>query len=438
MDGLDLIAKLGQIDGDLDTTDLYALCSTTMIRYDLIFSLGLLLIVGGALGWLAARLRLPRITGYICAGVLLSPSVLPLIDRALVNELSTLGLVLLGVIGFAIGCSIRLKDLTGLGRAIASITAIQGFLAWALTIAILVPFGAVLYAGMDETATAGHVLPLAFLLGAIAWPTAPAVTIALIRELRCKGPLTTSTLSIVALSDVAAVVAFGLSLEIVRAMLDGQVFSWESGVVFPLMKLIGSLALGSVLGMGLVLLGRFMPNKGPLALAGTLGAILLCLWLSGQWGLSLLLSTMTMGIVAANLRPETGVAIEPVEGIVFLLFFVISSLFFEFNAVQDVWLLAILIIVARCTGKFVGARLGAGLTNAPATIKSNVGFLLLPKAGLTMGLAFIARDTLGEPYGSYLFNALLLSTLINMLFAPPLAKWALMRSGEAQAIKPNV
>lgn len=409
-----------------------------MIRYDLLFSLGLLLLVGGALGWLAARLRLPRITGYICAGVVLSPSVLPILDRAQVNELTTLGLALLGVIGFAIGCSIRFKDLTGLGRAIASITVIQGFLAWGLTIAILVPFGAVLYVGMDDDVGAGHVLPLAFLLGAIAWPTAPAVTIALIRELRCKGPLTTSTLSIVALSDVAAVVAFGLSLEIVRAMLDGQAFSWEIGVVLPLIKLLGSLALGAALGMGLVLLGRFMPNKGPLALAGALGAIFICLWLSGEWGLSLILSTMTMGMVAVNFRPETGVAIEPVEGIVFLLFFVISSLFFEFDAVQDVWLLALLIIVARCTGKFVGARLGAGITGAPATLKANVGLLLLPKAGLTMGLAFIARDTLGEPYGGYLFNALLLSTLINMLFAPPLAKWALLRSGEAHVNEPKL
>jgi Kef-type K+ transport system membrane component KefB len=408
-----------------------------MIRYDLIFSLGLLLLVGGALGWLAARLRLPRITGYICAGVLLSPSVLPLLDRDQVDELTTLGLVLLGVIGFAIGCSIRLKDLAGLGRAIASITAIQGFLAWGLTVALLVPFGAFLYVGLDDVASSGHVLPLAFLLGAIAWPTAPAVTIALIRELRCKGPLTTSTLSIVALSDVAAVVAFGLSLEIVRAMLDGQAFSWESGVLLPLLKLMGSLALGSVLGMALVLLGRFMPTKGPLALAGALGAILLCLWLSGEWGLSLILSTMTMGMVAANLRPQTGVAIEPIEGIVFLFFFVISSLFFEFDAVQDVWLLAVLIIVARCTGKLAGARLGAQLSHAPATIKANIGLLLLPKAGLTMGLAFIARDTLGEPYGGYLFNALLLSTLINMLFAPPLAKWALMRSGEAHAHEPS-
>jgi len=110
--------------------------------------------VGEALGWLAARLRLRRITGYICAGVLLSPSVLPVLDRNQVNELTTLGLVLLGVIGFAIGCSIRLKDLTGLGRAIAGITIIQGFLACGLTIAILLPFGAALYVGMDGAAKA--------------------------------------------------------------------------------------------------------------------------------------------------------------------------------------------------------------------------------------------------------------------------------------------
>jgi len=406
-----------------------------MVRYDLIISLGLVLVVGGVLGWIAARLHLPRITGYICAGILLSPSVLPLLEREQISEFTTLGLVLLGIIGFAIGCSIRFKELTGLGRSIAGITAIQGFLAWGLTVAILVPFGAFLYVGIDQVAELGHVLPLAFLLGAIAWPTAPAVTIALIRELRCKGPLTSSVLSIVALSDVAAVIAFGLSLEIVRAMLDGHAFSWISGVALPLFKLIGSLALGAGLGLALVLLGRFMPAKGPLALASALGAILVCLWGSGEWGLSLILSTMTMGMVAANLRPETGAAIEPVEGIVFLLFFVISSLFFEFDSVQGVWLLAILIIVGRCTGKYVGARIGAELTNAPPVLKANVGILLLPKAGLTMGLAFIARDTLGEPYGSYLFNALLVSTLINMLFTPPLAKWALMRSGETNLPK---
>ena len=408
-----------------------------MIEYDLIFTLALLLLVGGALGWLAARMSLPRITGYICAGVLLSPSVLPLLDRRQVDELSTLGLVLLGVIGYAVGCSVRFKELTGLGRAIAGITIIQGFLAWGLTIVILVPFGAALYVGVGGAATAGHVLPLAFLLGAIAWPTAPAVTIALIRELRCTGPLTTSALSIVALSDVAAVVAFGVSLEIVRTMLDEKPFSWSIGVFVPIIKLVGSLSLGSVLGLGLVLLGRFMPNKGPLALTSAMGCILFCLWLSGQWGLSFILSAMAMGMMAANLRSETSEAIEPIEGVVFLLFFVISSLFFEFEAVTDVWLLAILIIVACCTGKFVGARLGAELTRAPAVLKANVGLLLLPKAGLTMGLAFMARNTLGDPYGGFLFNALLLSTLINMLFAPPLAKWAFLRSGEAQAIDKN-
>ena len=386
---------------------------------------------GGVLGWVAARLRLPRITGYIFAGILLSPSVLPLLDREQVSEFTTLGLVLLGIIGFAIGCSIRFKELTGLGRSIACITAIQGLLAWGLTIAVLLPFGALLYVGIEQGFERSHVLPLAFLLGAIAWPTAPAVTIALIRELRCKGPLTSSVLSIVALSDVAAVIAFGFSLEIVRAMLEGHSFSWTSGVALPFFKLIGSLALGSALGLTLVLLRRFIPNKGPLALASALGAIFVCLWISGEWGLSLILSTMTMGIVAANLRPDTGVAIEPVEGIVFLLFFVISSLFFEFDSVQGIWLLAILIVLGRCTGKYVGARIGAELTNAPSVLKSNVGLLLLPKAGLTMGLAFITRDTLGEPYGSYLFNALLVSTLINMLFTPPLAKWALIRSGEA-------
>ena len=170
------------------------------------------------------------------------------------------------------------------------------------------------------------------------------------------------------------------------------------------------MALGGILGLGLVSLAHFKSNKGALALASALGA---------------------------DLRLETGEAIEPIEGTVFL-FFCDLELFFEFVTVQDVWLLGILTIVARCTSNFVEALVGAELTQAPALLKSNIGLLLLPKAGLTMGLTFIARDTMGAPHGGYLFNALLLLTLINMLFfAPSLVKWALTRSGDVQAIEKN-
>ncbi len=407
-----------------------------LIRFDLILTVGLLLVVGAAFGWLAVRLRLPRISGFILAGVLLSPSVLPILDRQTVNDLTTPGLVLLAVIGFAIGCSIRFKDLSGLGRAVSSITAWQGMLAWGLTIALLAPFGAWLYGGSNTGVTAQQALVLAFLLGAIAWPTAPAVVLALVRETRSRGQLTTVTLSIVALSDVLAVVAFGLSLEIARAMLQGDtVFSWATAVGVPTIKLLGALGFGSVLGAGLAIGSRIMPARGTLRMAATLGAILLCVWGANAFGFSLILSTMTMGIVAVNLRGESmGAAIEPLEGMVFLLFFVISGLFFELDAIDSIWLLAILITIARCSGKGFGAWFGAKLAHAPANLRSNIGFMLLPKAGLTMGLAFITRDTLGEPFGSLLFNALLLSTLINMAFTPPLAKWALSRSGETGAM----
>ena len=403
-----------------------------LIRYDLILTVGLLLVVGGSFGWLAVRLKLPRISGFILAGVLLSPSVLPILKRDTVNDLTTPGLILLAVIGFAIGCSIRFKDLTGLGRAVTSITACQGMLAWTLTMVLLIPFGGLLYGG----ASLEQALVLTFLLGAIAWPTAPAVVLALIRETRSQGQLTTVTLSIVALSDVIAVVAFGLSLEVTRAILLGDsVFSWATAVGAPMIKLAGAIGFGGALGAALAIASRVLPARGTLRMATTLGAILMCLWASGQFGFSLILSTMTMGIVAVNLRGEAmGAAIEPIEGMVFLLFFVISGLFFELGAIQGVWLLAVLITLARCSGKFAGAWMGAKLAKAPAQLTSNIGLMLLPKAGLTMGLAFITRDTLGEPFGSLLFNALLVSTLINMAFTPPLAKWALTRSGEAGAM----
>ncbi|MCP1675765.1 Kef-type K+ transport system membrane component KefB [Natronocella acetinitrilica] len=401
---------------------------------ELLLTIGLLMAVGGIGGAIAVRLRLPRITGYIFAGILLSPSVLPLLTWSLVDDLNWIALAALGVIGYAIGTSIRLDMLRGLGRSIAWITLSQGFAAWLLTMMLLAPLGPYLYPGVENATLFGFYLPIAFLLGAIAWPTAPAVTIALIREVGAKGVMTTATLTIVALSDAAAVIAFGLSLELTRAFIETGAFSWTQGVAIPAAKLAGSIVLGITAGAGINGLARLLPEKSITLMTVVLGGILLAMWAASELGLSTILATLVMGFTAVNLPrgDRLGTILHPVEGLVFVVFFVISGVYFDLAALETAWLLAIMITVARCVGKYAGASIGAIVSDSPRNMRRYLGLILLPKAGLTLGLAFLARDALGDPIGNLLFNGLLASTILNMIFTPPLAKWALLRSGEAR------
>jgi Kef-type K+ transport system membrane component KefB len=400
-----------------------------------VLTLGVLLAVGWPAGVIASRLRLPRITGYLVAGVILSPSVLALVPRSTIDDLSIVAVVALGIIGYAIGGSVRLDSLRALGGSIAWITVGQGMVVWAVTIAVITPLGPWLLDVPGATARDTY-FPVALVLGAIAWLTAPAVTIALIREYRSAGPLTTTSLSVVALSDVGGIIAFAFAVGVAQSLMGAGDFSFLAALVMPLTKVIGALVLGAFLGHALIRGGSRVewPPAGVLAIV--LSGILLCTWLASLIGVSTVLACMVMGFVVANgsTRLDLVGSLQRVESVVFIVFFVLSGMNFDWEAMSAAGLLAIAIFVTRTAGKYAGAQLGASLSGAPVAVRKYVGIALLPKAGLTIGMAFLAVEAFPGLVGELIFNGLLAATVINMLVTPPLVKYAIFASGErAQA-----
>jgi Kef-type K+ transport system membrane component KefB len=165
-----------------------------------------------------------------------------------------------------------------------------------------------------------------------------------------------------------------------------------------------------------------------------LGAILLAVGLSDLWGVSLILTNMTIGFVAANWakRPEMFIVIDDIEDFVFVLFFVLAGLHFNLDAMATGGLLALVIVIGRFSGKYFGTRLSARISGAPEVVRKYLGLALLPKAGVTIGLALLAEQALPS-FGAIIFNAVLASVIINELIAPPLARYALIKSGETAA-----
>ncbi len=396
---------------------------------NLILALGIILGGGFAGSLVSRKVGLPSITGYIIVGVLLGPSVGGVISAGTIADLDIITSITLGVVAYLIGGSLRLESLRGLGKSVAWITVLQS-----LGAAILVTAAVVLAVGAmyPEAPFWQFSFPLALIVGAISSATAPAATMAVVRELRAKGPLTTTLLAVVALDDGVAVVAFAVAVGVCTPLvaMDGG-FSFYNMVAVPLLEILGSVGLGLLMAAGPVYVGRLVRSReGRLALV--FGTVMLCSGLAIKLGLSLIMANMMLGFVVVNVsrRTEEPSVLGEMETILFTLFFVLAGLHFDLAVLRAAGLLALLIVVSRCAGKYGGAALGATIAAAPVAVKRYLGLALLPKAGVTVGLALLAAVEFPS-FGELLLNAVLASTIVNELAAPPLTRFAIMRAGEA-------
>lgn len=398
---------------------------------DIILLVAGMLILGYLAGSLAARFNFPRITGYLIAGILLNPSLVPIIQKNTVDKISFIIPAALGIISYMIGGGLRLDSIRNLGKTILSITIFQSLTPLFLSIILIAGIGPYIVQ-MPVEAKPVTFIAMGLILGAIAASSAPAVIVAIIHECRARGPVTTTALAVLALTDAFTVVAFTVSLGIGRSLIDGN---WTMGVaetlITPLHHILISLAAGTVFGY---IMSRLLAwfRTTPTLLMSVFAGIMILTGLTEAWGYSSILANMAAGFVAVNLsgREEVVTVLERIEDVLFALFFVLNGMYIDILTVREAGFLTLLIMLGRKIGKYTGARIGTGIIGAPESLRTFPGLMLLPKAGLTLGLAFIARQAFPS-FGSLMFNALLASTLINMLLTPPLVRYALVKSGEA-------
>jgi Kef-type K+ transport system membrane component KefB len=393
-------------------------------------SLGLVLVLGLAGGLISRRVNLPSITGYVVVGVLLAPTVSGIIGADAVRSFEAVTSTSLAVIAYLIGASLHVGTLRSLGRSISWITLVQclgGFAA--------VAAGLVLVAGrvMPGYTFLETYLPFALLMAAIAAATAPPAILAIIRELRAKGPMTTTLLAVVALDDGIAVVLFAIAAAYSGVLIgNGTADSVLMIVLEPVVHLGGAVVLGAAVAGGTLLLSRFVRSR-ELVLVLILGAVVLNYGLAEMAGVSGIIACMTLGMIIGNRRnsSELVVAVDEVQAVLFTMFFVVSGLHFDAGSFAIAGPLAAVIVVTRCFGKYFGARLGAVIGRAPPRVGQNVGLALMPQAGVSVGLVLVAAASFPH-LASAMVSATLASVIINELITPPLAKKALVRSGEAR------
>ncbi len=398
-------------------------------QYHSLLTLGILLI-GGYLAGLAAHFfRLPRVSGYIVAGLILSPSITGILNRGQVeNILDFVSFMVLSIIAFAIGGSLQISSLRLLGKSILWITLCQGV--GAMLFASLVIFVAGYFSPALKAGSYGQFLAAVFIMGAISAATAPAAILAIIHELRARGPLTTTLLGVVALDDALTIVLFSGTVSIVGYIL--QLGPSNMGFLHGFLEIAEALVCGAVGGFILSFIIDFR-QRAEVNLVVMLGAVFLVAGIAIQASFSPLLANMTMGFILAN-RNKAGNELfhqlETIEETLYCLFFVLAGAHFDTTVFSTAALLGIVLMLGRFLGKLSGTILGAQISHASPVVRKYLGITLLPKAGLSLGLIFLTRPFFMVETYEVLLNAMLTSVIINELIAPPMVKWALGRANE--------
>ncbi len=398
-------------------------------------ALGIFFTCGYFGGQFANWLKFPRVSGYIFTGILLSPTLSGLIPAELINErFSIVTDISLAIIAFSIGGSLEFSRIKQLGKSIFWITVSQALGAFFLTFILLIPLGLFNINFSIPNASFWEVyLPLALVIGAVSTATAPAAVLAIVHEYNARGPLTITLLGVVALDDGIAIILYSFAISIAGVLIkvgDNSIF--HQMAVEPLVIISGSVLLGAIFGCFITGLASWIKKRGSL-LVLIMGGILLCGGISKQMHCSPLLANMVVGFYVVNRSKHSEAIFQTVENIeetIFALFFTLAGAHFDLVTIKIAGFLSFLIVTGRFSGKFLGTKLGAGFSHAPLVVKKYLGYALLPKAGVTIGLILLAEPLMGPQVGKIMVNAVLGSVIINELIAPPLVKFALKGAGE--------
>jgi len=275
--------------------------------------------------------------------------------------------------------------------------------------------------------------PMAFIIGAVSCATAPAATMAVINQYRAKGPFTTTLLAVVALDDAIAVIAFAIAVGIALPLVNGGDISGYQMFGAPFLQIVQSIGIGAAFAFALIYIARLVRIR-QLLLVVVFGTIMLCIGVTNLLGISPILASMAAGFIVVNKvrKNEMFLVLEEIEDVIFAMFFVLAGLHFDLGVMKTAGILALLIVLGRCLGKYFGTRAGATISHASDEVKKYLGLALLPKAGVTVGLVLLAERAF-PTFGAIMMNAVLASVIINELVAPPLTRYAIFKAGEASS-----
>jgi len=376
---------------------------------------GAVLLCGLAAGHVFARyLRLPRITGFVAAGLVLGPGMLNLLDRSTLAELSIFVDFSLGLILFELGRRLDLRWLMRDGWLLASGVAESLlsflFVYWTLRFFDVAP----MYA-----ATAA----------AIAVATSPAVLLMIVHDQRAKGPLTERMLTLTGLNNVIAFLVITLLFGFVHLEYKAN---WVRALLHPLYLIAGSAALGYLAFVVARWLARWFGKREDIQFIMLLGLIVATVGLAISYKFSVLLALLAFGVFAKNLdRNHDLMAVEfgPGGQLFLVVLFVITGAGLQLSELAVAGGLGLAFVLARLAGKLAGLAMFAPFSGLTQRKSALLGVGMVPMSAIAVVMVQGASQLYPE-FGAKLSSIVLSAVVILELVGPLATQWALRLAGE--------
>ena len=409
----------------------------------ILFSLSIALFAGLMLSRVAKLAKLPAVTAYLIAGILVGPYLLGAFgvpglgftSMANVKSFSLLSDIALGFIAFSIGNEFRLSQLKQIGKQATVVGIFQAVVTTVLVDAVLI----CVHLAMPDKFS----LTAAIVLGAVASATAPAATLMVVRQYKAKGPVTDILLPVVALDDAVGLVLFAISFGVAKALQSGKI-DLLSVLVEPILEVVLSLVLGLVMGLLFTYSEKFFHSRSKrlsVSVAFVLCTVAISMMKFEVGGVhiafSSLLACMMLGTVFCNFCDFSEELMDRLDrwtAPLFILFFVLSGAELELSVFADVIivLIGVIYVLTRAAGKYAGAYISSKASKCDPMVIKYLGITLFPQAGVALGMAMKAQ-ALGTE-GMIVSNITLFAVLIYEIVGPTLTKLSLQKAGE---IKPE-
>ena len=387
---------------------------------NLLFYLAIMLFAGLLFGRLLKLVKLPNVTGYLIAGLVLGPFVTKILTAEQVESLSVISNMALSFIAFTVGLSFKRSYFKRVGMTPVVIALLEAL------VAVFLVQGALIAAGFD--------VAFSIVLGAIAAATAPAATIMVIKQYGAKGPVTDTLMAVVAIDDAVALVAFGFAVSIAGVISGNGGGNIFLSILQPLWQVVLSLLIGAVMGVLFKIPLRFFKKSGN-RLIIIIGFVFMTSALATLCGVSELLACMALGSVFCNISTESDSINDLCDFFtppLFELFFVVSGAGLDVSVLPQIGVMGAIYVVVRCVGKYLGAFIGAKIMKAPDAVAKYIGPTLIPQAGVAIGLTIVAQSVVPH-YAAQVRAVILCGTFIYELVGPAITKITLKKAGEIQS-----
>ena len=390
-------------------------------------ALGFLLLAATLMGVVAEAARLPRITGFLVAGLLLGPEVMGLVTSRNLLDFSALSRFAIGIIAFVAGGELKPNLLRGRVRGLLTLLLSEMG-------AVLILVGALLLALRHHIPfLAGRewleVIALTLVFASIATVHSPAVTIALLNETGARGPVATTSLAVVVLADVIVVLLVSLALSFANTVVGGGGFS-ATQLAIVAWELIGAAVVGALLGFVVAL---YLRHVGRQLVFFVIFLVFFGYEIAQALHVEFMLFMLAAGFFVENISPVEGEplirAVDAISVPAYALFFAIAGASIHLTELAELWPLALAIVATRALALRFGSRWGARAAGMEPAVQRLLWRGLVSQAGVALGLATVAARVLGES-GSAMLTMFLAMIAIHELIGPLLFRSALAAAGE--------